>query len=304
MRYIFGIDGGGTKTQCLVGNEAGDILGEGFGGPANYQTVGIETTKASIKMALTEALAHANLNAEDMAYGVYGLSSADSAIDFKVLEPMCASLIEGMPFEVLNDTWIGLKSGSPYGVISICGTGSGHAGISKNGQRHILRNLDYLLGNQGGGNEIADSAIHFAFRSDEHTYKKTRLEVSVPELFELENMEAVADYLRQYEVPKKVAYNLPIITLRLSDEGDLVAREIVTEMGKTLGLYASAVGVRLGMADEEVPMVLIGSVFGSRNAIFIEAYMNEVKKKLPNAFPVIPEKAPVYGAFELAKEAL
>ena len=40
MKYYFGVDGGGTKTHCYIGNEEGEMISEGFGGRANYQTCG------------------------------------------------------------------------------------------------------------------------------------------------------------------------------------------------------------------------------------------------------------------------
>ena len=53
--YVMGVDGGGTKTKCYVGNTGGEVLGRGLGGPANYQICGkaMATIEPSIKpMAL------------------------------------------------------------------------------------------------------------------------------------------------------------------------------------------------------------------------------------------------------------
>jgi len=58
MKYFLGVDAGGTKTQCYVGDETGKVLGEGLGGPGNYQTSSIEKTKASILKSMNAVLRH------------------------------------------------------------------------------------------------------------------------------------------------------------------------------------------------------------------------------------------------------
>lgn len=157
LLYIIGIDGGGTKTHCVIGDKNGNILAEGFGGPANHQVVGIETAGKSIEYAIREAC---NQLEDKITYDdilkktdriILGLAGADQPSDFEKLNRLCKSLFGNVPFTVYNDTWIGLRSGSEenYGVISICGTGAAHAGCDKTGNRLILRNIDYLTGNIG-----------------------------------------------------------------------------------------------------------------------------------------------------------
>ena len=67
MRYFAGIDGGATKTQCLIGDEEGNILVSGFAGSANYQVVGQEGTKASLEAAFHQALSEAKLVPDQIA---------------------------------------------------------------------------------------------------------------------------------------------------------------------------------------------------------------------------------------------
>lgn len=304
MNYYLGLDAGGTKTQCFIGDAKGRVLGEGFGGPGNYQLIGIEAAKASINTAITLALKAAKLNLEDITYGVFGLSGADEAIDFRVLEPMCKSIMGKVQHHIMNDTWIGLRTGAEFGVISICGTGAAHAGKNKEGDSLILRNLYYTLGNLGGGSEVVDKALHFAFRSDEGTYLKTKLEVVIPSLFKVETMDEVCEIIRGNEetVPDDVAYHIPIETMRLATEGDLVAGQIIRDMGKEEGRYAAALINRLGLNEEAVPLVLIGSMFATQNPLLIDPYLEEAKKAASEAYIIVPQDPPVLGALKLAIE--
>jgi N-acetylglucosamine kinase-like BadF-type ATPase len=304
MTYIFGIDGGGTKTHCIIGTLTGDILGQGFGGQGNYQTCGIETTKQSIKDAFEAALEQAHLKATDLSYGVLGLSGADETRDFEVLVPMCKEVFGNIPHEVMNDTWIGLRTGSSFGVISICGTGGAHAGKNPEGRQVILRNMDYPLGNRGGGGEIVEKAIHFAFRSHEDTYIKSDLEKVMPTIFKVKTMDQVAEIIRSEGISNYAAYQIPIETFKLAEAGDVVSREIIEEMSVSLGQFAASVVRKLHMEDLEVPMVLIGSLFRTRSPLMLDPYIKQVQETAPKAYCVVPTISPAEGALHLAIEAI
>lgn len=297
---VIGIDGGGTKTHCYVGNGLGEVLGEGFGGKANHQTCGIETTRKSIVEAMLQALGNAEVSLGDIDYAVFGLSGADEAMDFAVLQPMCLDIMGPIPHVVVNDTWIGLRSASRFGLVSICGTGGAHAGRNAQGQELILRNLDYLTGNRGGGGELAETALHYAFRSNEGSFDKSAIEEVMPRLFDVETMEDVYNLLRNEGMSHEIAFKIPIEVFRLAEEGDDVASMIIKEMGTAEGQYAAGIIRQLAMTELAVPCVLVGSLFATGFPLLVDSYMKEVHKVAPKAYMVLPDKNPVYGAMMMA----
>ena len=113
-------------------------------------------------------------------------------------------------------------------------------------------------------------------------------------------MTQVCAVLRHNEMTKQQKYQLPIIVFALAREGDTVAGEIISGLGYEEGKYAAAVIRRLGMCDEKVPAVLIGSIFQTNEPILIDAYMKAVHEDAPGAYAVVPEDAPVTGAVKLA----
>jgi len=305
--YIIGIDGGGTKTHCIIGDKKGNILAEGFGGPANYQVVGLERTRESIENAVEKACkqleekTNQEINLEVVEQVILGLSGADQAVDFKKLNDLCQPLFGQTPFTIYNDTWIGLRSGSEdnYGVISICGTGAAHAGRDQSGKTLILRNIDYITGNLGGGSGLVEDALHYAFRSNEETYIKSRLEQKMLQVFKVDSMDEVCDIIRNNQMNASHHFKIPIAVFEAANEGDLVARMLIHRMGKAEGEYAAAIIKRLGLEGEVVPMVLIGSIFKTNDPILIKPYMDVVHTVAPKAYPVIPSVAPVVGAYYL-----
>ncbi len=302
--YVLGVDAGGTKTHCAVADETGRIVGEGFSGPANHQTCGRERTKQSLQEAVGKALSAAGLEKKDITCGVFGMSGADGEDDFVLLNDVVGEIMGNVSFEVMHDGWIGFRSAvdGNMGVVSICGTGAGHAGENRRGEHLTLRNLDYITGNMGGGGELAQQAMHYAFRSNEGTWEKTALEEELPALFHVETMDQVCAIVKNRDIPAEQQFQLPRLVFRLADEGDPVCREIISRMGYEEGRYAAAIIRRLHMEEEKVPVVLIGSLFGTRNPLLIEPYMEAVHQAALGAYPVIPEAAPVTGAIKIALE--
>lgn len=300
--YVLGLDAGGTKTHCVIADEKESILGEGFGASANHQVYGVEKTRQSVKHAICAAMEAAGVSEKEISYAVFGMSGADGEEDYRILTLMVKELMGEILFEIVNDSWIGLYSGmeGDCGVVSICGTGAGHAGRNSRGEELVLRNLDYLCGNYGGGGDLVEKAMHYAFRSEEGTYEKSMLEQAVPPLFGVKTMEEVLSTLRREGLTEKQEFQLPVLVFSLAKQGDAVCRKLISDMGREEGRYAAAVIHRLGMEKEKVPAVLIGSLFKTGEPLLIEAYMQEVHKAALEAYPVIPLIPPVLGAVRLA----
>lgn len=306
MRYVLGIDAGGTKTQCAVADENGTILGQGFAGEANHQTCGIETAVTSLKTAIHTALQESHLTMGDISCGVFGMAGADGPDDFAILNPAVAGIMGGIGFEVVHDGWIGFRSADvgTMGIASICGTGAAHSGQNSKGEKLVLRNLDFTTGNLGGGHDIMRKALHYAFRSNEGTWEKSALEDEIPSVFGVATIDEVCDILKYDRMTKEQEFRLPVLVFELARKGDGVCRMLIENLGAEEGRYAAAVARRLHMTEDAVPAVLIGSLFKTGEPLLIDSYMKELRKTAPNAYPVIPDASPVTGAVLLALDKL
>lgn len=300
--YVLGIDAGGTKTHCVIADENENILAEGLAGASQHQLFGIRQTEKNLQLAVSAALKEADLTLQDLSYAVLGMSGADGEDDLALLNPAAEKVLPGVPFRVVHDAWIGMYSAlkEPFGVVSICGTGAGHAGRNRQGDELTLRNLDYRLGNYGGGGDLVEKALHYAFRSDEGTYEKSALEAAVPPIFGVSTMEDVCRLLKQNPLSDRERYQLPITVFQLANSGDSVCRMLIQDLGHEEGLYAAAVIRRLHMENEQVPVVLIGSLFHSDDPLLLDPFMEAVRSAAPAAYPVLPTRKPVTGAVRMA----
>ena len=214
--YVLGIDAGGTKTHCVIADENENILAEGLAGASQHQLFGIRQTEKNLQLAVSAALKEADLTLQDLSYAVLGMSGADGEDDLALLNPAAEKVLPGVPFRVVHDAWIGMYSAlkEPFGVVSICGTGAGHAGRNRQGDALTLRNLDYRLGNYGGGGDLVEKALLYAFRSDEGTYEKSALEAAVPPIFGVSTMEDVCRLLKQNMSDYRISNWPPVIVTK------------------------------------------------------------------------------------------
>lgn len=307
--YVMGVDAGGTKTRCMICDEQEHVAGIGEAGASQHQIYGIEQTKENLRLAVIRALDQAGLSLSDLSYAVLGMSGADEEDDFALLIPAVGEVLCDVPYEVLHDSWIGMRaalSGENVmaGVVSICGTGAGHAGMNRKGERVTLRNLYYITGNYGGGGDLYKQALHYAFRSDEGTYEKSLLEEMVPPVFGVRTMDEVCNVIKNDGPDEHARYQLPIVVFEAARRGDRVAAELLSNMGREEGYYAAAVIRKLGMTGERVPAVLIGSLFQTGERLLIDAYMEQVHEAAPLAYPVILKEQPVVGAVQLALDKM
>ncbi len=302
MRYYLGVDGGGTKTYALITDEDGRIVGKGVGGNGNHQIDG-DTARMSIELAVEQALQQAELTREEIAYAYFGLAGADRETDYRILNPMIASL--GLPrFQVNCDTMIAMRAGTdrPYGVVLICGTGTNCAGVNEQGEFLQCGGFSYKYGDFGGGGSLSIEAFRTVIRAWDGREEQTLLtQLVLDELGYQTTEEMFHDFL---DHAKPVPAELTKLLFNAADQGDTPAQTILRKQGEELGKAARAVIRQLNMGDSSFDVVLAGSVVtrGSGNHIdpYVEAY---VKEAAPQANLAKLGIEPVAGAVWLAMEA-
>src|SRR5512146_1527919 len=75
MAIFLGIDGGGSKTRCLVGDEA-CILGMGESGGSNVVRVGADAARLHLQEAMQAASSAAGIPLSDVEHVCVGVAGA------------------------------------------------------------------------------------------------------------------------------------------------------------------------------------------------------------------------------------
>ncbi len=92
------------------------------------------------------------------------------------------------------------------------------------------------------------------------------------------------------------------LVLEATEAGDLVARQILEEIGHALGESAGHVASRLGMEDLEFTVVLSGGLFRTPNRYLLDELELGVRRTAPKATLSILAAPPVVGAVLMALE--
>ncbi len=307
-KIVLAVDGGGTKTRLVIGDNRGQLLADITGAGSNHQICGVQGVFNVIDGLLSEALQLSGLDKKQIDYAVLGLAGADMPEDFEMLRKLLQPAFAGIDFDVVNDAWIIMRGGLPrsVGAVCICGTGTNAAAENVRGEKAILRSLDYIIGSYGGGGDIAAEALHYAFRADEKTGDATKLAQELPSLFGVNKLDDMIPMV--YPRPSKTALakmnRISELVFKLANEGDVVCQDILIDMGKVLGKMVSGVIERTGQSRSYINVVMGGRVLTGDSPLIRDALALELHKKVPHAELIKSWLPPVAGAWLMALDKL
>ncbi len=307
MKYIFAYDGGGTKTRINVVDLSGNILFDQITTGSNIVSAGDDEFKKIIEGLFLEAKFKLKIVDSDILTIYLGLSGADLDSDYLRLEQACKSIFKEIRFKVVNDAWIVLRSGlkTAYGACCIAGTGTNACAIDQSGNKAILRALSYITGTFGGGLDIARDALHYAFRASELTYKDTLLKTEIPKLLEVSDMSEVIPLLYPTRLIDKLTFgNITGVVEYCALQGDEVSNSILENVANHIALQTAGVIKQLGLEKTALPVVVGGRVFQIKAKVFLETFIEVLRKEVPLFELVLPKFNPVVGAYLFALDEL
>ena len=76
--YVLGIDGGASKTRCLVADLNGTVVAEGVGGCANRNVTSWDDAVLQVRLAVMKALVNGEVLPSQIAAAHYGLGGVSS----------------------------------------------------------------------------------------------------------------------------------------------------------------------------------------------------------------------------------
>jgi N-acetylglucosamine kinase-like BadF-type ATPase len=127
VSLFLGVDGGGTKTDFLLIDEAGRVLASHRAGSAYYLETGVEALENLVVGGITATLQRGGVTAEQVAFGFIGLPAhgEDSALTPR-LDRLAAQVLPAERHRCGNDMvcgWAGALAGRD-GINLVAGTGS------------------------------------------------------------------------------------------------------------------------------------------------------------------------------------
>lgn len=305
MRYVIGVDGGGTKTNAaVVGDDLG-VIGLGSGGPANSRSVGMEGASANIAQAITEALRAAEAPLRQVQAICMCMAGFDTDLDLPVPQRAMVLLHYTGVAIFENDVvgaWAGVTAGHP-GLVVIAGTGATALGMNTRGDLWRTDGWDYILGDAGSGYQIGLAGIQAAMRMLDGRHEPTLLMRKLGEVFNVDNASAMRRLADSGPLGKLQIAGFARHVSEAAGEGDPVARDILTRAGHDLAENVAAIVERLNMREDEFPVGVVGSVF--KSVPWVTApFREQVRLAAPHAIFRAPLHTPEVGAAILGQRRL
>ena len=262
MGYSLGFDGGGTKTDCVLLDANGNVVGEGRGGPANPLRSGYEVAFSSLREAAAGAIAAGKIRLGEITGVCAGLAGAGRR---SVVRRMIVFLSEEFPAaltQVATDYEVALESavGSAPGVVLIAGTGSVAYGRNAAGETARAGGYGPLLGDEGSAFEIGRRAVAAVARSRDMDAPVTVMAEMISAALDCPDWDDLM--LRIMKNPDDVFPKLFPVVAAAANSEDSAAKEIMFASAIGLGNLAMIVIRRLGMKGQQFPLVKCGGVFG------------------------------------------
>jgi glucosamine kinase len=259
MAYYLGIDGGGTKTRCVLGDET-MVLATAMSGGSNIVRLGETQAREAVHTAVRQVCATANISPAQISAICIGAAGADRpAIAAKIRMILVELISETAPeivltkIEVVGDMTIALEAafGAGSGVIAIAGTGSIAYGRDANGHTARAGGWGFAVSDEGSGHWIGRRAISAILNAHDQGLE-TALTAMILQAWKLNTLD---ELVRQANsTPPPDFPRLFPIVLRAADEGDSSARGLLTDAGGKLAKLAAIVVRRLA-ADTPAAMV-------------------------------------------------
>lgn len=296
MAFFLGIDGGGTKTDCALGDGAG-LLGRGRDAGSKLARVGEAQARAALHGAIRRAAAEAKADLKKVRRTCVGMAGASDPKVTEAIRSLVAELVPG-EVEIVGDMHVALEAAFPgaAGVVVIAGTGSIAYGRNERGETARAGGWGSVISDEGSGEWIGRAAVAAALRAYD-SGQSTALIECILRCWRLATRDDVARTANASPPPDYAAL-LPQI-LATADSGDGIARDVLLQGGAELAQLAKVVTRRLWPGAPAVRVALAGGVF-RHSELVRRVFANSLRAERPQA-EVIEDVEPVVGALTLAR---
>jgi N-acetylglucosamine kinase-like BadF-type ATPase len=299
MSYFLGIDAGGSKTDCAVGDDA-VVLGRALGSSSKIQRVGEHDARAALHSTILQACHLAEIQPRKIrrvCIGIAGLSHPDIA--GKIRE-MIAEIVPG-EIEVVGDNLIALEAachGMP-GMVVVAGTGS--IAFGRNAARHEARAGGWgpAVSDEGSGTAIGRAAVAGVLRTLDND-RTTALFDAIRIAWRATGVDDIVRIANATPLPDFAAL-FPVV-VEAAAQHDPLACNLLARAGADLAQLAMIVLRRLWPANAPVRVGITGGVFG-HSQLVRRAFYHSLRAARPNVAVSFAIAEPVVGALHLARMA-
>ena len=296
MALYMGIDAGGTKTDCAIGDGT-SVLGEATGESCKVAQLGDEQARGNLHGIILRTCQSANVSPRDIQQICIGISGASVPGNAAWVQNVIHEVV-ACEVRVIGDHIVAHHAafGGGPGVLVIAGTGSIAYGVNEKGECVRTGGWGAIASDQGSAFWIGREAVAaslFAYDSGRRDgmftivaqgWKVNRHD----EVVRIANSGVLA---RFSELAKPVA--------EAAGLGNPEAATIMARAGQELAALADAVIIRLWTPEQAVRVAVAGGVLQG-SVVVQKSFQSVLKVTHPRAVVNLAKVRPVMGALAIA----
>jgi len=298
-----GWDGGGTKTEVCLADEAGRRLASAVFGPLNPNGAArdrvVETVRQGI---LYMAEAAGSLSAVGgLVVGMAGISNRSAAaLVENALKEAMDETGGAVPFRLAGDQEIALAGAvEGAGALLIAGTGSVCTGRNAEGRPFRVGGYGYLIDDAGSGWDIGRGILAAVVRAEDGRGPDTALTQLVFDKLGCSSVGEMITWLYAPETGKKDVAALAALLPAALEQQDAAAETISRQAADSLAELAETGWRKSGLQAGE--LAVTGSIL-----LHVPAIRNALEQRLHRTCPLLrvtePHGTPAEGAAKMARQ--
>ncbi|HBG00556.1 MAG TPA: hypothetical protein DDW87_03145 [Firmicutes bacterium] len=141
---FLGVDGGASKTRCVVTNFDGNIVSWGFGGCANKNITSFEGAVLEVRLAIMDALVKGGFLPGDIISAHCGLGGLFTDQDREAWLAGLQDLAPSAAITVDNDVFLSIPAADrAFGIAVVSGSGGNIGAITPAGRCHVNGQVNF-----------------------------------------------------------------------------------------------------------------------------------------------------------------
>lgn len=287
-----GIDGGGTKSDAVLIDEQGNVLGWGRAGTGQALWAGREGAQEAYTEAIHEALGDLKPG-ELWVAGLYeGIFSNMGFDGIEAHHVHAGELTRGLA-TAMED----------HGILILSGTGAFVAALTESGEHVTFDGLGPVLGDHGSGYQIGHMGMRAAMMSGWGPERKTILEELVPRELGVETTRDVFNLVYMHHIGRSRIASAAKAVVHAAYDGDTIAKNIVIQAANDISDTLKDIVRKLGLQDSHYALVASGGI-AQNCGMFWDRVCERVSEFAPSLRPIQPRVRPCIGSALLALKAM
>lgn len=302
MKYIMGIDGGGTKTKLLLTDASGRLIFEEEGGPSNINVTGYESVKQVLGEMVLRALNKTGAVPSDCLSLCMGATGAGRKTEKEKIKEIFKTLGFECQITITDDATIALYGGlgGKAGIMVISGTGSICLGRNNEGRIYRCGGWGHIIGDEGSGYDIGRNILISIMRGFDGREPQSAMTPMVLKHLSLDNPEELVEYVYRRGISKKEIAALAVFADAGCEVKDAAAMKIIERSAEEIHCAVVTVINKLGFTGKVE--VCVGGGVLTKSKFLRESFTRLLNQSHPDAQVITMRKDAAWGAVYMAME--